>query len=153
MPQARLILRDGAPADGAAVAALFLAARRAAMPWLPALHSDAETRAWIDHVVLAKLRVRIAETDGEIAGFLARDGGHVDHLYVAPDRQRSGIGSALLAEAQAEGIPLTLHVFARNEAARRFYRGHRFVEGPVGNGTDNEERLPDLVMTWTPARP
>jgi hypothetical protein len=34
-------LRRAQPADAAAIAALHLAARRAAMPWLPDLHGDA----------------------------------------------------------------------------------------------------------------
>lgn len=39
-------------ADADAVAATFAAARQAAMPWLPTLHSDAENRRYFaEHVI------------------------------------------------------------------------------------------------------
>lgn len=104
-------------------------------------------------VVVPRTRVQVALVDGRVAGFLSREDDTVSHLYVDPRHQRSGIGSALLAEAQAEGRPLSLHVFERNEAAQRFYAGHGFVVAERHDGSGNEEGLPDLVMTWTPPRP
>ncbi|MCC7273369.1 MAG: GNAT family N-acetyltransferase [Alphaproteobacteria bacterium] len=148
-----LLLRDAQPEDATAIAELFLAARRAAMPWLPTLHSDADTHAWIAAVVVPHARVRVAVADGRIAGFLAREDDVVAHLYVDPGRQGRGVGSALLGEAQAEGRPLSLHVFERNGAARRFYSGRGFVVAGRRDGSANEEGLPDLVMAWAPPRP
>jgi GNAT superfamily N-acetyltransferase len=73
----------------------------------------------------------------------------VEHLYVRPDAQRAGIGSALLEEAK-RGRPngLRLWVFQRNHAARAFYARHGFVEVRSTDGADNEEREPDVLLEW-----
>jgi Acetyltransferase (GNAT) domain len=72
--------------------------------------------------VLAYGEVAVAEVAGEIAGFAAFEGDMLSHLYVDPDHQRQGVGSALLdwaKETRPRGF--TFWVFQRNEAARRFY--------------------------------
>ena len=53
------------------MADVFLAARAAAMPYLPDLHAPEETRAWIRDVVLRGQDVHVAEVDGAVGGFLA----------------------------------------------------------------------------------
>ena len=87
----------------------------------------------------------VAETNGEISGFLAVHGVMVEHLYVRPDLLRRGIGSALLQRAK-ERLPsgFRLWVFQENVPARRFYERHglRLVEGPMAGGTRNERRMP-----------
>lgn len=144
-----LSLRDGAPTDADAMTALFLAARRAAMPWLPMLHSDQETRWWMASVVLRDCRVRVAEVGGAVTGFAAVRGDWLEHLYVAPAQQGSGVGSCLLDDARRmAGDALRLHVFQRNEGARAFYSRRGFVETAFSDGSGNEEREPDLVMSW-----
>lgn len=57
--------------------------------------------------------------------------GVVENLYVTPDSRREGIGSALLARAEATltdrgADVISLGVMATNEAARRFYRSHGY---------------------------
>jgi ribosomal protein S18 acetylase RimI-like enzyme len=70
---------------------------------------------------------RVACIDGQVAGYLAAIGGHVDQLFVDPDHQRAGIGRTLLAGMLARGLrPATLHVFAANTPARRLYDGFGF---------------------------
>ena len=146
-------LRDATPRDAGAISDLFLAARRIAMPWLAIVHSDDETRAWITHVLLRDRRVRIAESDGEIAGFAVVHDGWLDHLYIAPLHQGTGAGSQLLDDAKdLSGGALQLHVFQRNQRARAFYLSRGFVETTFSDGAINEEREPDLVMRWTAAR-
>jgi ribosomal protein S18 acetylase RimI-like enzyme len=89
--------------------------------------------------------VLVAVVDGEVAGYakLQRptpypSSSHVlriNGLAVAPERQRQGVGRALLtaaaAEARARGArKLTLGVFGPNEGARRLYESFGFlVEG------------------------
>jgi ribosomal protein S18 acetylase RimI-like enzyme len=63
----------------------------------------------------------------------------VHSLYIEPDAQRMGIGSALLRTVRAErGGPLTLKVDAQNKAAIIFYErtGWKRELGPADNGTD-----------------
>ncbi len=120
------------------------------MPWLREVHSDDETRWWIGNVVLRELSVRVAMLDGAIAGFAAIQPGWLDHLYIAPTRQRAGLGSRLLVEAQRiGGTPLRLWAFQRNLAARAFYRRHGFVEEELTDGSANEEHEPDVRMIWS----
>lgn len=143
-------IRDAVSGDTDELTSLFLAARRQAMPWLRQVHSDEETLWWMGNVVLRELSVRVATQDGTIAGFAAIQPGWLDHLYIAPSRQRAGLGTRLLAEAQRiGGDPLRLWVFQRNLAARAFYRRHGFVEEERTDGAANEEREPDVRMIWS----
>jgi GNAT superfamily N-acetyltransferase len=132
-----------------AVSALFLASRRAALPTLREVHSDAETYAWMREIVFPRYSVWLAEVDGEIVGFAARDGAWLIHLYVKPGRTGQGIGKRLLdvivAEAAARTQVLRLHTFARNAGARRFYERHGFAAVAFGDGTTNEEGEPDVL--------
>jgi GNAT superfamily N-acetyltransferase len=149
---AALSLRPAEPKDADAIADVFLAARKASMPYLPDLHSDEETRSWVRDVVLARDEVWVAAVGDRIDGFLALNGDVLDHLYVAPRLHGSGIGSALFAKAkQLRPQGFRLWVFQRNMQARGFYeaRGMRVVEFTDGEG--NEEREPDALYEWAPA--
>ena len=144
-------LRGARPDDAPAVAEVFLAARADAMPYLPDLHTDAETRVWIREVVLTGYEVVVAEVGDRLGGFAALDADMLAHLYVHPDLQRRGIGDALLArvrELRPDGF--RLWVFQRNAGARNFYerRGLRVVE--LTDGAGNEEREPDALYEWRP---
>ncbi|MEI9983450.1 MAG: GNAT family N-acetyltransferase [Aliidongia sp.] len=74
--------------------------------------------------------------------------GWVDQLYVAPDGQRQGTGSALLRLAQAASPTLLLWTFQRNAGARCFYERHGFVAIEETDGRRNEEREPDVLYRW-----
>jgi ribosomal protein S18 acetylase RimI-like enzyme len=66
-----------------------------------------------------------------IVAYLAASGAHIDQLFVDPDHQRAGLGSALLtAMLERRMRPATLHVFAENRPARAFFErfGFRQVE-------------------------
>jgi len=135
-------------ADADATATLYLASRRAMLPDLRDPHTEAETRAWMHDTAFARYSVRLAEVDGEIVGFAARDGAWLMQLYVKPGWTGHGIGSKLLelilAEAAVATPILRLYTFARNAGARRFYERHGFVAVAFGDGTGNEEGEPDV---------
>ena len=145
------VLRRARPADAEAVADVHLAARRAAMPYLPEIYTDDATRDWVREVVLVRDEVHVAEADRRVVGFVALAGSLLEHLYVEPTAQGRGIGGALLElakELRPEGFDLW--VFQRNEQARAFYerRGLRLVE--LTDGAGNEEREPDARYEWRP---
>ncbi len=122
------------------------------MPFLPELHGEADTRAWVASCVLPHCAVWVAEREGRVVGYAALADQLLEHLYVEPDSQGQGVGSALLARAQLESpYRLELWTFQRNVQARRFYeqRGFRAVE--LTNGAENEEREPDVRYVWEPA--
>ena len=147
---ASLILRAATRTDAPVIAALFLASKRKAMPYLPELHTDEETYDWIESDILETHEVEVAEVESTVVGFAAIKGGLLGHLYVHPDRQGVGVGSALLASAK-ERRPsgLELWTFQRNEVARRFYARHGFRAVELTDGADNEEREPDVRYVWS----
>jgi putative acetyltransferase len=92
-------------------------------------HSLAEVREWYDDKVGAWDWALVAEQHGEVVGYVAMAGAHIDQFFVAPVRQGQGVGRQLFAAALARGIrPLTLDVFEENHAARAFYARRGFVE-------------------------
>jgi GNAT superfamily N-acetyltransferase len=121
------------------------------MDFVPKLHTDDETRAWIRDVVLPGYDVVVAEVDGRLAGFAALEEDLLGHLYVHPSLQRRGVGDALLARAK-ELRPggFRLWVFQRNTGARRFYERHRLRLVELTDGAGNEEREPDALYEWRP---
>jgi ribosomal protein S18 acetylase RimI-like enzyme len=145
-----VVVRPATAADADAVTSVFLASRAAALPWLPRLYSDEETRWWVEHVVLAECSVWVA-TEPDVVGFAALRGAVLEHLYLQPDRRGQGIGTLLLHQVrQAGSSGLTLSVFARNTAARAFYEHHGFQMLGVSDGSRNEECEPDVTYEWTP---
>jgi putative acetyltransferase len=139
-------LRPAQAADAPAITAIFQAARRTSLPYLPVLHSSEEDHAFFAGLVAAG-GVTVAEVDGAAAAFLAL-ADRVDHLYVHPDHFRQGLGSALLRAAQAARPRLELRVFQRNTNAIAFYAAHGFEVMEVTEGANNEEREPDYLMAW-----
>jgi GNAT superfamily N-acetyltransferase len=147
-----LVLRRPNPARFAAeveaATALFIASRRAAMPWLRVVHTDAETAVWMRETVFPHHSVWLAEVDGEIVGLATRDGAWLANLYVKPGRTSRGIGSTLLGKVVTEAAMITptlrVFTFARNDGARRFYERHGFTLTAQGDGSGNEEREPDV---------
>jgi GNAT superfamily N-acetyltransferase len=124
------------------------------MPYLPELHSDEETDAWMARQVVGRQEVVVAELDGRVVGFAALEGDLLGHLYVGPGHQRRGVGSALVDWVKgSRPAGFRLWVFQRNEGARRFYeeRGCRLVE--LTDGSANEEREPDALYEWRPGEP
>jgi GNAT superfamily N-acetyltransferase len=142
-------LRRALPSDAAAIAALHLAARREAMPYLPALHGDEEVRAWTRDTLLPRAEVWVAEIADRPVGYLALVDDILDHLYVGPGHQGQGIGSMLLAKAKAlRPAGLRLYAFQRNRRARAFYEARGFSPVRLSDGAGNEEKEPDILYEW-----
>ncbi|MER6720796.1 GNAT family N-acetyltransferase [Streptomyces halstedii] len=146
-------VREAVAGDAEEVTRVFLASRAAALPYLPRVHSDADTLAWITHVLLPGSRVWVAESPaGEILGFAALDGAELDQLYLRPDSLRRGLGTRLLDHVKAASAgELGLYTFQRNTAARAFYERHGFTAVAYDDGSRNEEREPDVRYRWTAA--
>lgn len=143
------MIARAAPDDAPALAALMLASRRAAMPWLRELHDQADATEFLAARVLPCADVLVATDDGRPAGFIAVQGEEVAQLYVRPDARGRGVGGALLERAKAlrpEG--LELWCFQRNHEALRFYAAHGFAELYRTDGAANEEREPDVRLGW-----
>ncbi len=103
--------------------------------------------------------VWLAEEARRPLGFLAirrsrRHGWEVlEKLYVDPEAQNRGVGTALLGQAKAlRPGGLVLWVFQQNTGARRFYERHGFrvVALRFGTAADNMEGEPDALYAWRP---
>jgi chorismate mutase/GNAT superfamily N-acetyltransferase len=154
-----LTLRPAVPEDVETLADLFWAARQAAYPAMPhSVHTREECGHWFREVLGVLPRTTpmpagretwVAERDGEVVGYLVLDPVWLDSLYVRADLLGQGIGSALLELAKSlRPGGFSLWVFETNEAAQRFYTGHGLVPVRRTDGSDNEERAPDLEMAW-----
>ena len=119
-----------------------------AFPWMAGIHTPPEYAGFYRHHVFANCDVRGVETGGTIAGFIALRDGWIEQLYVLPDRQRRGIGKALVAYAKANAPTLSLWCFERNAAGRAFYEHESFVALRTRDGSHNEEREPDVLYRW-----
>lgn len=145
-----LAFRPAEPADLAEVADLFLASRTGASGAMPPVTAPWDVvREHIEAWDLATREVWLAEDALGLAGFATLTGAWLESLYVAPDRQGTGVGTALLELAMAlrpEGFGLW--VFASNAPARGFYRRHGLIELEHTDGSANAERQPDIRMVW-----
>lgn len=144
-----LTLRRATAADAGALAAVQIAAR-AASPMPPGIHPPDEVRAW-----LAERSVQndtwVAEANGAVVGYARFTETWLDDLYVVPSAQGEGVGTALLELVKAlRPHGFSLWVFEVNQPARAFYARHGLVEREHTDGSENEEREPDLRMEWAP---
>lgn len=144
-------VRSLARGDAAEVAAVFVGSRRAAMPWLPVLHTPDEDIAFFAAEIESSSGWGAVDDDDRLVGFALLRDGRLNHLYVAPDWRRRGVGSALLSRALvAPASSVDLWVFARNEPALAFYTRHGFEVVERTDGSANEEKEPDVRMRRTP---
>jgi hypothetical protein len=63
---------------------------REATPWLPVHDSREEAIAYFSGHVLVHEEVLVAQVKELVVGFMALEGDHVDHLYIAPLFQGGG---------------------------------------------------------------
>jgi ribosomal protein S18 acetylase RimI-like enzyme len=116
------------------------------------VHTDEDVRDWIANFVIPKLEVWLAESaDGEIVAMLVLEAEWIDQLYVDPGFAGIGIGTQLLDFAKrARPQGLRLWTFVSNEGAQRFYERNGFKEVERTDGSQNEERAPDIQYEFLP---
>jgi GNAT superfamily N-acetyltransferase len=138
--------------DAATVAELWLQSFRAALPSVRLAHTDDQVRHWIRDVAIEQHETWLICVGDDIAGMMTLNDGDIDQLYLSPSRRGQGLGDLLIAHAKTR-FPdgLRLWTFQVNHAAVAFYRRHGFRETTRTDGSDNEEREPDIRMEWTPA--
>lgn len=149
MAECHVVLRRLALADADAAAAMHRAAFDERLSWLRGLHSAEEDRWFWRERMFPTCALWGAEADGLLVGVIAFREEWIDQLYMLPAVQGRGIGSGLLAVAQAAFSSLHLWTFQRNLAARRFYEARGFMLLRQTDGARNEECEPDALYRWT----
>lgn len=149
-----VVFRAATPSDADAVADVYLTSRQRFLPYAPLTHSDESVRQWTAVHLIPDTDVTVAVLEGKVVGLMAlsRDdaAGWIDQLYLHPRAVGQGIGSQLLKQAKAKlGSPIRLYTFQANEGARRFYERHGFEAIEFGDGSQNEERCPDVLYEWS----
>jgi GNAT superfamily N-acetyltransferase len=97
--------------------------------------------------VVPNNRVRIAVEGSEVVAFMASTPESIEHLYVRVQNIGQGIGSRLMALAKSESTgSLSLHTFAQNKSACRFYEHHGFAE--VERESGNMWKLEAIKYQW-----
>ena len=142
-------IRRAGPSDAEAIAAVFTPSFES-LTFLPQLHTHDQHLSFIRRLV-ADDEVWVAEVEGRVVGFAALTADMLSQLYVHPDAQGRGAGSALLDRAkERRAAGFTFWVFQENEQGRRFYeaRGCRVLE--LTDGSGNEEKMPDALYEWRP---
>lgn len=154
-----LLVRPAGPEDVDEVAAMFTAARAAAVPAMPPpVHDAAEDRAWLAGWLGGghgpEAEAWVAEQDGTPVGLLLLEGDWLHSLYVRPGHTGAGVGTLLLELARSRRPHgLELWVFETNTGARRLYERHGFEVLERTDGSHNDEGAPDLRMAWLPSGP
>lgn len=147
-----LTLRPAGAEEATALAALYTAARAAAVPQMPpALHTDEEDRAWFAaRLADGRHEAWLAEDEtGRLLGYALFTPTWLDHLFVRPDATGRGVGAALLEVVKGlRPSGFCLWVFETNTGARRFYARHGLLTLERTDGSANEEKAPDVRMAW-----
>jgi ribosomal protein S18 acetylase RimI-like enzyme len=147
------MIRRARPEDADAIAETYNASFGTLLKFLPELHTSDERRHFVNEVVPRDYEIWVAEDEGKVVGFAALGETTLGHIFVHPDFQGRGLGTALLEktkELRAAGF--TLWTFPANEQACRFYERHGLRPIEHGDGTGNEEGLPDVRYEWRPER-
>jgi GNAT superfamily N-acetyltransferase len=142
------MIRRATADDVESIALIFDRASRA-MTYLPVVHTLDEHRAWLGK--------RVSDTeawvwdDGGVRGYMLLGADELMHLYLDPGHTGRGIGAELLEHAKARR-PGGFHLwtFQPNEGARRFYERHGLCLAELGDGSGNEEGVPDVRYEWRP---
>ena len=147
-------IRPYQPADLDPVVDLWYDTWHATFPDLKHHEPKAEWRQRFETEIAVEEQVFVAEVDGQLAGFLAvkdRGSGHgyIHQIFVSPEFQHHGVGSALMELAKRLGpAGLRLHTLKRNTQAAAFYERHGFSVVSTGMGRVG---LPNAQYSWTPS--
>jgi len=142
------VIRRATAEDVEAIARVFDRAL-ATMTYLPVVHTFEENIAWFG------AQVSDGEAwvwdDGSVHGYMLLGDAELLHIYLDAEYTGRGIGTQLL-ELAKERRPggFTLWTFQQNDGARRFYERHGLHAIELGDGSGNEERVPDVKYEWRP---
>jgi len=114
-------------ATDATACARIIRAWGAETPWMvPLDHLDPMAASWKD--LLASDTAWVAQRNGQVAGFCAREDDNITGLYVTGSARNLGVGKRLLDLAKEDRDWIRVWAYEANRHARRFYRREGLVE-------------------------
>ncbi|MDI9219938.1 GNAT family N-acetyltransferase [Pantoea sp. EA-12] len=138
-------------ADRPFLRTLFLAARRRNWTWLDGDEWQLED---FDAVILGET-VLVAELEGHRVGFagILDNDNFLHSLYVDPDFQGRGVGSALLEHVQQRFTSTgALKCLMQNQAAQTFYLKHGWQREAVGESDQGKYVLMHFPLATRASR-
>jgi len=151
MTSSELIIRQLELADMDAAARLHRTSFDHALPWLAGLHTSDQDRWFYRERMFRTCRLWGAFDGDRMTGLIAFHDDWIEQLYVLPEAQGQGVGTALLDVAKRASDRLQLWTFQRNAQARSFYQARGFAIVEQTDGAGNEEKEPDARYLWTRA--
>ena len=139
-------------ADVGATVAVWHESKQVAYPYLPLEQGRtlADDERFFRERIWPAEEIWVATLDETVIAFLAMRGSYIDRLYVHPDHQGCGVGSALLERAKSlSAAGLELHTHQKNVQARAFYEKHGFRAVRFGISPPPESE-PDVEYHWRP---
>jgi putative acetyltransferase len=140
-------IRSYEPRDLDAAALAANAACRQAYAYFGYNHPVSVTRTRLAEALDEGQSCFVPEVDGVVIGILTLKPSYLDKLFIAPEWQGFGFGSACLNFAKAlfpSGIEL--HCAQQNFAACRLYERHGFV--PVTHLIHEPLGIGDIIYRW-----
>jgi ribosomal protein S18 acetylase RimI-like enzyme len=132
------------PVDLDGISRVHWRACRIAYRFMNWSYTEDEVRRWYGRKHEAWDWGQVVCAEDIVVAYLAASGAHIDQLFVDPDYQGAGLGSALLTAMLERRLrPATLHVFAENGPARAFYE--RFGFRQVDTWWDAQDRTLNLL--------
>ncbi len=135
-------------ADAADIAKIHRRAIFSAVEKFPDLHTPAQDLDFFNSELATSKGYAYLGSDEEIQGFILWRENWINHLYLDSEILRLGIGSNLLkfASGEIEGPLIQLFTFQSNTGAVAFYLKHGFTISRAGDGSGNQEGLPDFLL-------
>ncbi|TBW57720.1 N-acetyltransferase [Marinobacter halodurans] len=88
----------------------------------------------------------VLESERTVIGFHSLNGENLAAIFVAPELQGKGIGTALLDNAKSRRKNLRPTVYRENISSVRFYEKHGF--NSAGEQMDEHTGHPELIMAY-----
>lgn len=138
-------IRAASPEDYAKLAELWLEASILAHDFIdPAYWVQNKNK--MQHEYLPMSDVYIAESGGEIKGFIALLANQIAAIFVAPQSQGQGIGGRLISHAKSLKAQLQLSVYQANHNSVQFYLSKGFQI--AAESVDAQTNAAEYVMRW-----
>ncbi|EOT1181506.1 N-acetyltransferase [Cronobacter sakazakii] len=140
------MIRAQRPSDRDAILSLWLASTTAGHPFIQPDYWRASLPVVRD-VYLPGACTWVDENGGTLRGFISvMHENFIGALFVAPDCEGTGIGTALLTHVQSQYDTLNLEVYQKNTRAVNFYHalGFRIEE----SAWQEETGHPTWIMRW-----